>query len=74
MWKRNIKANLKINQLMYEKFLESLIFIYLISFYCLKIEQAQSIVPYYYFPSTKNLQRKFIYRQKCISTFIFWTI
>ena len=41
-----------------KKFLESLIFIYLISFYCLKIEQAQSIVPYYYFPSTKNLQRE----------------
>ena len=41
-----------------KKFLKSLICITLMSFYFLKIEKAQSIIPYYYFPTTKNLQKE----------------
>ena len=39
------------------KFLKRLICISLISFYFLKIEKVKSIVPYYYFPTIKNLQK-----------------
>ncbi|MBO8232906.1 tetratricopeptide repeat protein [Prochlorococcus marinus XMU1419] len=39
------------------KFLKRLICISLISFYFLKVEKVKSIVPYYYFPTIKNLQK-----------------
>ena len=41
-----------------KKFLKNIIFFCLISFYFFKIEQVQSLVPYYYFPSIKNLQKE----------------
>ena len=39
-------------------FLKKLICISLISFYFFEAKQVQSLVPYYYFPSTKNLQKE----------------
>jgi len=42
------------------KFLKKIICFSLISFYFLKIENVQSIVPYYYFPTIKNLQKESI--------------
>ena len=39
-------------------FLKNILFIYLISIYFLKIEKVQSIVPYYYFPTIRNLQKE----------------
>jgi len=44
-----------------KKFLKKIIWITLISFYILQIEKVQSIVPYYYFPTTKNLQKQSSY-------------
>ena len=41
-----------------KKFLEKIICVFLISLYFFKVEQVQSIVPYYYLPSTKNLQKE----------------
>ena len=41
-----------------KKFLKRIICIFLISFYFLKIEQVQSLIPYYYFPTTENLQKE----------------
>ena len=41
-----------------KKFTMKLLFIFLISFYYLKIEKVQSIIPYYYFPTAKNLQKE----------------
>ena len=41
-----------------KKFLKKIIFIFLISFYLFKIEKVQSLVPYYYFPTFKNLQNE----------------
>ena len=40
------------------KFTKQLFFTFLISFYFLKIEKVHSIVPYYYFPSVKNLEKE----------------
>jgi len=42
------------------KFLKELICVSLISFCFLKTEQVQSLVPYYYFPSIKNLEKESI--------------
>ena len=39
------------------KFFKNIIFITLISFYFLKVDQVKSLVPYYYFPPIKNLQK-----------------
>ncbi len=39
------------------KFFKKIICIFLISFYFLKVDQVQSVVPYYYFPTIKNLQK-----------------
>jgi len=44
-----------------KKFLKKIIFISLISFYFLQIEKVQGIVPYYYFPTKKNLQKQSLY-------------
>ena len=41
-----------------KKFLKRMLLISLISFYFLKIEKVESIVPYYYFPTKKNLQQE----------------
>ncbi len=41
-----------------KKFFKNIICISLISFYFLKVEQVQSLVPYYYFPTIKNLQKE----------------
>ncbi len=41
-----------------KKFFKKIIFIFLISFYFFKIEQVQSLVPYYYFPTFKNLENE----------------
>ena len=39
------------------KFFKKIICITLISFYFLKVDQVKSLVPYYYFPPIKNLQK-----------------
>ena len=41
-----------------KKFLKRIISISLISLFFFKVEKVQSIVPYYYFPSKKNLQKE----------------
>ena len=41
-----------------KRFLKKIIFIFLISFYLFTIEKVQSLVPYYYFPTFKNLQNE----------------
>ncbi len=43
-----------------KKFLNKIICVFLISFSFLKVEQVQSLVPYYYFPSIENLQKESI--------------
>jgi len=44
-----------------KKFLKQIICISLMSFYFLQIEKVQAIVPYYYFPTIKNLQKQSLY-------------
>jgi len=44
-----------------KKFLQKIIWISLISFYFLQIEKVQAIVPYYYLPTIKSLQKQSIY-------------
>ena len=44
-----------------KKFLQKIIGISLISFYFLQIEKVQAIVPYYYFPTIKNLEKQSLY-------------
>ena len=41
-----------------KKFLKKIISVSLISVYFLKVEQVKSLIPYYYFPTLKNLQRE----------------
>ena len=41
-----------------KRFLKSLICLTLMSIYFLKIEKAHSIIPYYYFPTIKNIQKE----------------
>ena len=41
-----------------KKLFKSLICISLISFYFFKTKEVQSIIPHYYFPTTKNLQKE----------------
>jgi len=43
------------------KFFKNILCLYLMSFWFLKIEKVQSIVPYYYFPKIKNLQKQSLY-------------
>ena len=40
------------------KFLKKIICLSLIIFYFIKTEQVKAIVPYYYFPTIKNLQKE----------------
>ncbi len=44
-----------------KKFLKKIILISLISFYFFQIKKAEAIVPYYYFPTIKNLQKQSLY-------------
>ena len=44
-----------------KKFLKKTIWISLISFYFFQIEIVRAIVPYYYFPTIKNLQKQSLY-------------
>ena len=44
-----------------KKFLKQIIWISLISFYFLQMKKVQAIVPYYYFPTIKNLQKQSLY-------------
>ena len=44
-----------------KKFLKQIILISLLSFYFLQIEKVQAIVPYYYLPTIKNLQKQSLY-------------
>ena len=41
-----------------KKFFKQIICFSLISFYFLKVEEVQSLVPYYYFPTIQNLQKE----------------
>ena len=41
-----------------KKVLKKIFFISLIIFYFLKIDNVQSIIPYYYFPTIKNLKKE----------------
>ena len=43
------------------KFLKKIIWISFICFYSLQIKTVQAIVPYYYFPTIKNLQKQSSY-------------
>ena len=44
-----------------KKFLQKIIWISLISFYLLQIEKVKAIIPYYYFPTIKNLEKQSLY-------------
>jgi len=44
-----------------KKILKKTIYLFFISFYLLKIDQIQSLVPYYYLPTKKNLQKQSLY-------------
>jgi len=44
-----------------KKFLKKTIWISLICFYLFQIERVRAIVPYYYFPTIKNLQKQSLY-------------
>ena len=44
-----------------KQYLKQIIWIFLIIFYFLQIKKVQAIVPYYYFPTIKNLQKQSIY-------------
>ena len=41
-----------------KKFLKKIICLSLISFYFLRVEQVKALIPYYYFPTIKNLQKE----------------
>jgi len=41
-----------------KKFLRKIIYIFLICFYFLQVEHLQALVPYYFFPTIKNLQKE----------------
>ena len=44
-----------------KKFLKKIIWISFVSFYFFQIGKVQAIVPYYYFPTIKNLQKQSLY-------------
>ncbi len=44
-----------------KKLLKQIICIFLINFYFLQIEKVHAIIPYYYFPTIKNLQEQSLY-------------
>ena len=55
--KHKSKSKQSINQYM-KKFLKKIICVSLISFYFFKVDQVKSLVPYYYSPTIKNLQKE----------------
>jgi len=44
-----------------KKFFKKVIWISLISFYFIQLEKVEAIVPYYYYPTIKNLQKQSLY-------------
>ena len=44
-----------------KKFLQKITLIFLISFYFFQMQKVQAIVPYYYFPTIKNLEKQSLY-------------
>jgi len=44
-----------------KKFVKKIIYIFPIIFYFFQIEKVQAIVPYYYFPTVKDLQKQSLY-------------
>ena len=44
-----------------KKFFQKIICISFISFYFLQVEKVKAIVPYYYFPTIKNLEKQSLY-------------
>ena len=54
--KHKSKSKTSKNQYM-TKFFKNIICITLISFYFLKVDQVKSLVPYFYFPPIKNLEK-----------------
>ena len=44
-----------------KEFFKKIIWVSFIVFYFFQIEKVQAIVPYYYFPTTKNLQKQSLY-------------
>ena len=55
--KHKRKSNASMSKKM-KQFLKQILFLSLISVCFLKIEKVQSIIPHYYFPTTKNLQKE----------------
>ena len=55
--KHKSKSKQSINQYM-KKFFKKIICVSLISFYFFKVDQVKSLVPYYYSPTIKNLQKE----------------
>ena len=53
-----------------EKLFKKIILIFLIIFYFSKVEQVKPVVPYYYLPSIKNLQKKVYLLAKCTNFYI----
>ena len=54
-YKSKFKQSVDLNM---KKFFKKIICFSLISFSFLKVEEVKSLVPYYYFPSNKNLQKE----------------
>ena len=55
--KHKSKSRKSIDQYM-KKFFKRIIFVVLISFNFLKADHVESLVPYYYFPTTENLEKE----------------
>ena len=55
--KHKSKSRKSIDQYM-KKFFKRIIFVVLISFYFQKADHVESLVPYYYFPTTENLEKE----------------
>ena len=53
---KKLKKSMKVKE-----FLKKIICTFLISFYFFQIEKVEAIVPYYYFPTIKNLQKQSLY-------------
>ena len=41
-----------------KRFLKTVFCIFIVSFYILKVEKVKSLVPFYYFPTSKNLKEQ----------------
>ncbi len=56
--KKHKSKSWKSNNKYMKTFFKRIICLSLISFYCLRVEQVQSLVPYYYFPNIENLKKQ----------------